>query len=400
MQIEDIKLYERNGKKHPKKQLEALAKVVARIGWRQNVEVNMDGVIVAGHGRFLAWKEYKDKYKLPDVWIMDVSGKTIFGKHDDRVITKEEENMWRIADNKLNESEWLMDLTLTDLKGLSDEMFYLTGFDKDLLIEPDEQDDIIPENAPTVAKLGDIWVLGRHRVMCGDSTKKDDVDRLMDGKKADMSFTSPPYNVGHNLGYQGKKSKYENSNDDLDNYVDLIVKSTQLSLEYANEVFVNIQFLANNKKDILIWLAQLADNFKDIFFWKKLQVQPAMAERVANSQTELIILFGHNNNRAWGNKYWRGNFSNSIETKSASGENKNAKIHNATFPVDLPLKFITQGYADGSIILDMFLGTGTTLIACEKTNRVCYGMELDEKYVDVIIKRWEDYTGQKAVKVV
>lgn len=234
-----------------------------------------------------------------------------------------------------------------------------------------------------------------HYLMCGDATKREDVDKLMNGQKADMSFTSPPYNVGHNLGYEGKDSKYENSDDNLDNYVDLIVNSTKLSLEYAKEVFVNIQFLANNKKEVLIWLAELSDHFKDIFFWKKLQVQPAMASNVANSQTEVIVLFGHNNNRAWGNQTWRGNFSNSIETNSASGENKNAKIHNATFPVALPAKFVKQGYKEGSIVLDLFGGSGSTLIACEQTNRICYMLELDPKYCDVIRKRYAKFINRE-----
>lgn len=381
----DIKPYSKNAKKHPDKQLKQIADSLREFGWQQPIVVDKNGVIIVGHGRWFAYQKYPEGIKEPEIKVAD--------------LTEEQAKAYRLADNKLNESEWDIDLAIEDLKELSDEMFDLTGFDKDLLIEPDEKDDVIPENVEPVAKLGDIWQLGRHRVLVGDCTDESAVNRLTEGKECDMSFTSPPYNVGHNLGYD-KESKYENSNDNLDNYVDLIVKSTQLSLEYAKEVFVNIQFLANNKKDILIWLAQLADNFKDIFFWKKLQVAPAMAERVANSQTEIIVLFGHNNNRAWGNKHWRGNFSNSIETKSASGENKNAKIHNATFPLELPLKFITQGYAEGSTVLDMFLGTGTTLIACEKTNRICYGMELDPHYCDVIIKRWEDYTGQKAEKTV
>jgi DNA modification methylase len=245
-------------------------------------------------------------------------------------------------------------------------------------------------------------IIGGHRVLCGDSTDKASVERLMDGKKADMSFTSPPYNMGENSKlsfHDSRGSKYTNSDDSLDNYKELISKSTELSIEYAKESFVNLQILAKNKKEILHWLADLSDYFKDIFFWKKQTVQPSRAYNVANSQTEIILLFGKSNtSRSWGNKKFRGNFSNHVETKSASGENKNTKIHNATFPVELPLKFITQGYEENSLVLDLFLGTGTTLIAAEKTGRICYGMELDPKYVDTIIKRWEDYTNGKTEK--
>ena len=387
VKIATVTPYARNAKKHPDKQLKLIASSLREYGWRQPIVVDKNNEIIVGHGRYAAYQKFPDGIKEP--WI-EVA----------KDLTPEQVRGYRLMDNKSNESDWDMELAIEELKELDALGFDidLTGFDKDFLIEPDAKDDEIPENVPPKAKLGDLYQLGEHRVLCGDSTKLEDVERLMDGKKADMSFTSPPYNVGHNLGYEGKDSKYANSDDNLDNYVDLIVQSTRNALKYSQESFVNIQFLANNKKDIILWLADLADRFKDIFFWKKLQVAPQMADNVANNQVEIIVLFGHNNNRKWGNKRFHGNFSTYIETKSASGENENAKIHNATFPVELPLKFITQGYKEGSIVLDLFIGTGSTLIAAEKTGRICYGMELDPKYVDVIIKRWEDYTGNKASK--
>jgi len=382
--INKIVPYKNNAKKHLRKQIEQVANSIKEFGFNQPIVVDKNNIIIVGHGRLEASK----LLELKEVPVLQID------------LSEEQAKAYRLADNKLNESDWDIDLVVEELKELSEPMLDLTGFDKDLILEPEEKDDIIPEDVPAQAELGDIYQLGNHRIMCGDSTNVESVEQLMDGKKADMSFTSPPYNVGHNLGYDDKDSKYVNSDDNLDNYVDLIVKSTTLSLEHSKEVFVNIQLVANNKKEVLIWLAELSESFKDIFFWKKLQVEPAMASNVVNSQVELIVLFGKDNNsRAWGNKKWRGNFSNSIETKSASGENKNAKIHNATYPVDLPLKFITQGYEENSLILDLFIGTGTTLIAAEKTGRICYGMELDPKYVDVIIKRWEDYTGNKVKKL-
>ena len=123
-----------------------------------------------------------------------------------------------------------------------------------------------------------------------------------------------------------------------------------------------------------------------------------MAENVANSQVEVIVLFGKvNNSRSWGNKKFRGNFSNHIETKSASGENKNANIHNATFPVDLPLTFLKHAYQEGSTVLDLFAGTGTTMIACEKLGMKCYMVDIEPIYVDVIVQRYVDYTGNSKV---
>lgn len=278
--------------------------------------------------------------------------------------------------------------------------FEIDGFGKDTFIESEESDDEIPEiTEEPKSKLGDLYELGGHRLVCGDCTDESVVNRLTKGELLDISFTSPPYNVGHNLGYEGKDSKYVHSDDKVD-YQDLIVKSTQNSLDYAKDVFVNLQFLAGNKKDLLLWLAELAEQFKDIFFWKKSQVAPAMAENVANSQTEVIVLFGkENNTRSWGNIKWRGNFSNSIETNSASGENDNSKVHNATFPVALPLSFLKQGYARGSKVLDLFAGTGTTMIACEKLEQKCYMVDIEPLYCDIIVQRYVDYTGNENIKL-
>lgn len=397
--INTISPYQKNAKKHSAKQVGQIANSIKEFGFNQPIVVDKNGVIIVGHGRCEAAKTLG----LQDVPVIEVD------------ISEEKAKAYRLADNKLNESEWDMGLAIEELKGLSDEMVDLTGFDKDLLIEPDEKDDVIPENPPAISKLGDLYELGKHRVLCGDSTQQEAVLKLMGDKKADMTFQSPPYNVGHNLGYEGKKSKYENSDDNLSNYRDLITKSTKIAILNSTDVFINLQFLANNKRDLVLFLAELVENFKDIFFWKKLQVAPAMATNVANSQTETVLLFGEENEeekkewienivllglnqtRRWGNKRFRGTFSNFIETKTASGENKNAKIHNATFPVALPMQFIVKGYVENSIILDLFLGTGSTLIASEKTGRICYGMELDPKYVDVIVQRYVDYTGNEDI---
>ena len=382
--INTIFPYEKNAKKHPTRQVEQIANSIREFGFNQPIVVDLKGVIIVGHGRYYAAK----LLGMTQVPCLAVD------------MTEDQAKAYRLADNKLNESEWDMGLAVEELKTLSDELIELTGFDKDLLITTDERDDVLPSEVPARARLGDIWQLGKHRIMCGDSTKQEDVLRLLAGSNGiDMTFTSPPYNVGHNLGYEGKDSKYVNP-DNLENYVEIITNSTRLALEYTKDVFINIQLLANNKRDVLLWLAGLANNFKDLFFWKKTQVAPAMAENVANSQVELIVLFGKDNNtRRWGNKAFRGNFSNHIETHSASTENENSDIHNATFPVELPLKFIAQGYEEGSKIYDPFIGSGTTLIACEKTNRICYGMEIEPRYVDVILKRYEVYTGQIPVKL-
>ena len=179
MNINDIKPYEKNAKKHPAKQIKQVAESIKEFGFNQPIVVDSNNVIIVGHGRFEAAK----LLGLQDVPTIQVN------------LTEEQAKAYRLADNKLNESEWDMDLAIGELKELSEQIFNLTGFDGDLLIEPDEKDDIIPEDAPTVAKLGDMWALGNHRIMCGDSTDKASVEMLMSGKKADMVFTDPPYGV-------------------------------------------------------------------------------------------------------------------------------------------------------------------------------------------------------------
>ena len=377
--------YEKNAKKHPQKQIDLIKASLDAFGVQQPIVVDKQGVIIVGHGRYEAIKQLG--WELKPEWVKVAD------------LTDDQAKAYRLADNKLNESEWDMSLVLEDLKDLDDDLVELTGFDKDLLIEPDEADDVVPEvPVEPQSKLGDLYELGEHRVLCGSATDEDDYIKLMNGEFADISFTSPPYNVGHNLGYEGKDSKYIHT-DDKSDYNELITDSTALCLQHAKDVFVNLQFLAGNKKDMLLWLAELADNFKDIFFWKKKSAQPAMAENVANSQTEVIMLFGiENNSRSWGNKRFRGTFSNSIETASASGENKNSKIHNATFPVALPLAFLKEAYKEDSIVLDCFAGTGTTMIACEKMGQKAYMIDIEPAYVDVIVQRYVDFTGNASIK--
>lgn len=145
MQINDVKPYHLNGKKHPDSQLKALAEVVKEVGWRQNVEVNQKGVIVAGHGRFETWKKYAKQMSLPDVWITDDTGKTIFGKHDERPLTPAQEKMWRIADNKLNESKWIKDDVEMDWRDLDEFYKRLTGFDFQTVTEVEGEEEFTAE---------------------------------------------------------------------------------------------------------------------------------------------------------------------------------------------------------------------------------------------------------------
>lgn len=174
--------YPANAKLHPDTQLELIAKSISRFGWQQPIKVGKDNVIIAGHGRWLAYEKYKDKYEMKEPWIINEEGETISGQAEKRKLTLAEEKAYRLADNQINAITGNdMSLVIPELKGLDSELFDLTGFDADLLIEPDAKDDIIPENVSARSKLGDLYELGDHRILCGDSTLKLDIARLMGG---------------------------------------------------------------------------------------------------------------------------------------------------------------------------------------------------------------------------
>lgn len=273
--------------------------------------------------------------------------------------------------------------------------------------EPQEakEDDFDEEKDPvaTICQEGDIWQLGEHRLMCGDSTKAEDVSRLMDGEKADIAFTSPPYNAGTSETLTGNthqsKSKYINSDDNLSNYDELLNKSTQNNIDNAKYAFVNIQILAGNKIQFCEFVNKFKECLCDIAIWNKNNAQPAMARRVMNSQFEFVFIFSKDNpSRAVGTRDFRGTVSN-VNNMNAQYKNEYSSIHAATFSVEFASYYITNFCNKGESVLDLFGGTGTTMIAAEQLGRKCYMMELDPHYCDVIIARWEKLTGQKAIKL-
>ena len=262
----------------------------------------------------------------------------------------------------------------------------------------DEYEVSLPEEPK--AKIGDIYQLGRHRLMCGDSTDKATVEMLMDGTKADIAFSSPPYNAGTTATEtaMGKTTKY-NGNDDNKSeaeYIDFLNSYIEQAIEHSEYVFMNMQSISNNKLALIDVLYHNKDVYADTIIWDKIHGQPAMAENVMNSVFEYVHIFSRKANRAVGTVQFRGTIDNILHLQSQR-KNEYSGIHNATFSVEFASHFI-KNFAKESV-LDQFGGTGTTLIACEQLNRTCYMMELDPKYCDVIIKRWENFTGEKAVLV-
>lgn len=366
MNIDLIKPYAKNAKKHDKKQVALIAESIKRFGFDSPIILDKNNEIIAGHGRYQAAK---------------LLGLTEVPHILKENLTDDEVKAYRLADNKIAESEWDMGLATEELKELSDDLFDLTGFDRDLLIEPDEKDDVVPEvpEEPT-SKLGDLYILGNHRVLCGDSTKLEDVERLMDGKKADMVFTDPPYGisvvkdnkVGADFGV-AKKGQYS----------EVIGDET---LQVAEDFYSLCVSLGMTR--FIIWGGNYFVRFLPFstgwFIWDK------------RGETSIKNTFA-DGEMAWTNvqkqvriykQLWNGMIREGEHSK---------RVHPTQKPIMTLERMLNDFTKEKDVIFDGFLGSGSTLIACEKTNRICYGIELDPKYVDVIIKRWEDYTGQKAL---
>lgn len=251
-------------------------------------------------------------------------------------------------------------------------------------------------------KPGDLWVIpsatmpGKdHRLLCGDSTKGEAVTRLMDGEKASICFTSPPYNSGPLESITGgprpKGEKYTSGISDdrkRSDYLGFLIKFTDIALANAKYVFVNMQSLAGNKVALILYMTHFRNHFADVAVWLKTQAGPAMASRVMTSSFELILVLAPEEmpTRCVGTAEFRGTVSNVISGPSAAC-NEFADVHSATFPVYLPIWAIESFTNAGEIILESFCGTASTMIAAERSGRLCYAMEIAPEYVAVALER-------------
>ena len=263
--------------------------------------------------------------------------------------------------------------------------------EKEGLTDPDE----VPEvPADPVTQLGDLWILGDHRLLCGDSTKAEDVALLMDGNKADMVFTDPPYGVDYHsqnatMYYgNGKKGK-ERERIKGDGNTNLYARTLPVMSQFSTGpmyVFCG----AGSELDVLTAFKMNKIEHLNTLIWDKMRFGGQAIGANYKPCFELFYyLLPRGNRRKWAGP-------NNEETIWRLKRDSKTDLHPTQKPVELAEKAIKNH--DSSCVLDLFLGSGSTLIAAQKTGRKCYGMELDPKYCDVIVKRWEDFTGQKAVK--
>ena len=387
--------YARNARTHSDEQVAQIAASIKEWGWTTPVLVDEDGGIIAGHGRVMAAR----KLGIEEVPCMVATG-----------WTKAQKQAYVLADNQLPQNAgWDMDLLSVEMKDLDTEGFDLSliGFGDDMLanmlVDPTEgltdEDAVpdVPENPVTV--LGDVWLLGDHRLMCGDSTSIDAVDKLMGGQKANICFTSPPYNAGSmNINGNKRTEKKYNSFDDNktpDEFFNFLNANMSCILSVSDEVFYNIGLVQDNKQTIFKMVNAFGDTFKDVIYWKKKNVAPHIQKGVINNLVEFILCFGDGKRKFVNPQFSQGTYYNVIEGAGASG-NEYSDIHKATFPIYLPENIIQNFTGRNAIVFDCFGGTGTTMIAAHKHDRICYMMEIDPKYCDVIVQRWCEFTGKDA----
>jgi DNA modification methylase len=379
--INEISSAKYNPRKITDEAMGRLTKSLAEFGNIQPITWNVrTGNVVGGHQRL---KVYKAMGKTEvDVWAVDLD--------------EQKEKAANIALNKLS-GEFDMPMLKDILEEIDtgDLDMEITGFGMDeiaLMMEdahPEVTEDEVPEvPVDAITKLGDLWLLGEHRVLCGDSTSEADVSRLMNGEKADMVFTDPPYGVNYDGGHatDKRREKLKNDNSTLiyDDSVPNMFRHSKddaaLYLWFADKSGYKIlQALQANNYVIRSWL-----------IWNKNQAQfGAIGSQYKQKHEPCLYCF-----KKGKSPYWNGpNNEVSVWDEKRSRINE---FHPTQKPVELSARALANSCPASGLVLDLFLGSGATLIGAEQTKRKCYGMEISPNYCDVIVKRWENLTGKKA----
>lgn len=372
--ISNLIPYANNSRTHSNEQVNQVASSIKEFGFTNPVLIDEHGGIIAGHGRVMAAK----KLGIESVPCIELVG-----------LTEAQKKAYVIADNQLAlNSGWDLDMLKLEVDALKEMDFDidLLGFEEDFLndLMPEEpidgltDEDEVPEPPENpVSVLGDIWQLGNHRLMCGDSTSIDDIHKLTNGIKIDMVFTDPPYNID----YQGVGKNHDKIKNDKMPDADF-VQFLQDSVMGCETMYVCCSWhYAHLFREAMINIGRTP---KAMIVWDK--VNPAQNLDKYFKQHEIIFYYGDYG----GHKTLRGDIWVCKRQKNTG--------HPTMKPVEL-IDMAMVDQPDKKNVYDGFGGSGSTLIACEKNHRNAYLMELDEKYVDVIINRWQDFTGKKAIHI-
>lgn len=375
--IKDIKPYKRNAKLHPQEQIDQIKASIKEFGFNDPIAVWHDNEIIEGHGRLLAAKQMKLK-EIPIIRLDE--------------LTDEQRRAYMLAHNQLTmNSGFDLEILTEEINNILDIDMGDFGFEDFTIEEPeevieDEFDEEIPEEPKS--KRGDIYQLGRHRLMCGDSTNADDVNSLMGGILADLLVTDPPYGVD----YEGEAGKIENDN----------LKDEEF-LNFLESAFKNADSVMNAGSSFYIWYADSSSNtfrpacanigwtIRECLIWNK---DHLVIGRQDYQWKHEPCLYG------WKDGAPHRWYSDRKQTTVLDFERPTAsKLHPTMKPVTLFDYLIKNSSKKDDNVLDLFGGSGTTIMACEQNGRNAFVMEYDPRFIDVIIKRWEDFTGQKAVKL-
>jgi DNA modification methylase len=383
--VEDLIPYVNNSRKHSDEQVAQISASIKEFGWTNPILIDGTNSIIAGHGRLMAAR----KLKMDEVPTIELDH-----------LTDTQRKALVIADNKLAlNADWDNTLLTIELDELLKDGFALDilGFNQDelaALLEPEQVEGLTDEDAvPDVpeepkTKLGDIYQLGNHRLMCGDSTSIDAVEKLMDGQKADMVFTDPPYGMFLDTNYDSMFAA-DKSHRKTGKRFDEVVGDRE---DFAPELISTIFAAFHNTDEIFIWGA---DYFSELLpdrkngswiVWDK-RTNENM-DKVSGNTFELCWS-KQKHKRLIARILWSGHHG-------MQKDDTKTRVHPTQKPVELVSWFFENWGKNCIVVADLFGGSGSTLIACEKTNRHAMLMELDPKYCDVIVKRWEDFTGKKA----
>lgn len=419
--IDEIKIYENNPRKNDQA-VEGVKKSIKEFGFKVPMIITSDKVIIAGHTRLKAAQHLGYK-EVPCVIADD--------------LTEDQIRAFRIADNKTAETaEWDFELLKAELEGLED-MF--TGFDEAEMqemfgeeVEVEEDDyEIIPPEEPK-AKLGDIYKLGNHRLMCGDSTQQDDVDKLMAKTVVDLVVTDPPYNVDYGskaqainqYGYNFSDRHIKNDYMPEYQFIEFLDKSFKNMSKYLKpggvfyiwhasttifEFETALRYNNLKTRQQLIWNKNAIVLSRQDYHWKHEPVLYGWKEGAGHyfvdDRTQATVIEDmkpkyKSMKKEELVKLLDEIYSDKMSTTILNEDKPSISEEHPTMkPLKLLARLIKNSSKQEEIVQDLFGGSGSTLMACEQLNRKCYTMELDPKYVDVIIDRWEQYTGEKAVKL-
>ena len=381
--ITELIAAEYNPRKINKVQEQDLKDSLTRFGLVDPIIININeerkNIVIGGHQRLRVWA--------------DLGNTEIDCNQLDLTLDKERELNIRLNKNGGSFDDELVKEyfdyeELTEWGFTPDELFDKEETTADGLIDDDE----IPEAKESKVKRGDIWQLGNHRIMCGDSTSSDDVAKLMNGEKVDMVFTDPPYNALKSWNKKETKSEtrlnpnewFANDNMSWEEFEQFIIKSFNNMTGHSLYICCDYRIYDIIKRNISL----INYNLKHCIVWKK-NIW-GLGKRYRFQHEFIVYATKENNSPFYGDHSQSDVWEIDVDRKTK---------HKTPKPVELPLKAIKNSSEKNNLILDSFLGSGSTLIAAEKLNRKCYGMELDEKYCDLIIERWEQFTGLKAEKI-